>query len=193
MMRRLPIALLFLVMTAPSWGVPGATPMDMCEYSEPAYTPLELTGIRDYQACVQAGAANIEGNEAAGKCARVTREIAADGLVEAGSTPEWKLYPLRHIINECAAADAPHRGKPGRYTCEELVGRYPQIAPAIQVCREIDPARKRDQAKAEASRAQCRSLHAEGYALERECRKVVQVIPPMPPPPASPGTKKLAD
>lgn len=175
-MKRFLLCLGVLANASSVLAVPGAKPVVICNYSMPVYSLEEVTVIRAYQACLQ----NVRGlkrEEAREKCNMMLHNT--ERLIQCGRTPEFKSCSSSVEIKECTYETAYRKKLSGRYTCDEIIRRYPDLVPTMEACKKFGEAEEYDRQLLTERRTQCIHDHPSGFKLVSEnCRKPTYVVPP---------------
>jgi len=170
-------------------AVPGAAPVELCDYSQPEYSAREVAAVRAYGQCLAGAAAAQSGNVLAQKCNAMVdavsgRSGADERTIECGSSPDHKHCRVPVAVAWCTYSSDARKDFPHLYPCDELVRRYPDLGPVIKSGEPLSEARRQDVRDADAVRAKCASSRADGYALvAAKCRKPRTVVPPSVPRP----------
>jgi hypothetical protein len=165
-------------------AVPGAAPVELCDYSEPEYSGREVAAVRAYGQCVSNAALAQSGNVIAQRCndlvnAASGRSGADERTIECGSGPAHKHCRVAVAVGWCTYASDARKDLPDLYACDDLVRRYPDLRPVVEACAPLAAARQEDARNAEAMRGKCARANAEGYAVtSAKCRKPRTVVPP---------------
>jgi hypothetical protein len=178
-----------MVLSGTAMAVPGAAPVELCDYSPPEYSAREVAAVRAYGQCLSSAAAAQAGNALAQKCNAMVNAVsgpsgANERSIECGSGPDHKYCRVAVAIGWCTYASDARKEFPDLYPCDELVRRYPDLGPVIKACEPLAEARKQDARSAEAARARCASSQSDGFAVATgKCRKPRTVVPPSVPRP----------
>jgi hypothetical protein len=165
-------------------AVPGAAPVALCDYAEPAYSAREVAAVRSYGRCLSQAADARSVNRLAQRCnervnAAAGRSGADARTIECGSAPAHKHCEVAVAIGWCTTAQEARKDFPDLYPCDELVRRYPDLRPVIEACQPLAEAARQDARETRAAGARCARSEPEGFAIvSARCRKPVTVVPP---------------
>jgi hypothetical protein len=178
-----------MLVSAVARAVPGAAPVELCDYTQPAYSAREVAAVRAYGRCLSHEANARAINRLAQRCnervnAAAGRSGADARTIECGSGPEHRHCEVSVAIGWCTTAKEARKDFPDLYPCDELVRRYPDLGPVIKACEPLAAAAGKDGGDAQAEQARCARSEPDGYAvLVAKCRKPVTVVPPVASPP----------